>query len=89
MNTNEKPNSTKLTDRERELVRGLINRRERVFEKFPLLFTLLGAFGLVATFYGFERVIDKIDIFANNPFILLAAGIGILVFTGTLYSKLK
>ena len=79
----------KLTDRERELVRGLIYRRERVFEKFPLLFTLLGAFGLVATFYGFERVIDDIDILANNPFILLGVGIGILIFTGTLYSKLK
>lgn len=79
----------KLTEKERELVRGLIHGRERVFERFPLLFTLLGSFGLVATFYGFERVIDEIDFLSENPYILLASGIVTLVLTGTLYSKLK
>lgn len=85
-----KKHSTKsLTEKERQLVRGIIYRRQRAFDRFPLLFTLLGTFGLVATFYGFERVIDQIPIFADNPYILLSAGISILVVTGTLYSKLK
>jgi hypothetical protein len=62
-------------------------RKEAVFTRFPLLFTLLGAFGLVATFYGFEKVIDQTGL-SDNPWILLAIGLVVLVFTGTLYKKL-
>ena len=80
---------TKLTDSERRIAEKLRAERQRVFDRFPLLFTLLGSFGLVATFYGFERVIDRIEVFAENPYILLATGIVTLVLTGTLYSKLK
>jgi hypothetical protein len=65
-----------------------IARTRGVFQRFPLVFTLLGAFGLVATFYGFEHIIDQIDFLANNPFLLLVLGIGTLVFTGQLYKKL-
>jgi uncharacterized integral membrane protein len=50
---------------------------------------LLGAFGLVATFYGFEGLIDSVDILADNPWAILATGIGTLAFTGTLYKKLQ
>ncbi len=78
-----------LTDKERLLVRSLIYRRQRAFDRFPLVFTFLGSFGLVATFYGFERIIDQVDILSNNPAILLAVGITTLALTGTLYSKLK
>lgn len=66
----------------------LFEKKQSVFERFPLIFTLLGAFGLVATFYGFERLIDKVDLLANNPLILLGVGVSILVITGTLYKKL-
>lgn len=62
--------------------------RQSVFNRFPLLFTMLGTFGVVATFYGFEGIIDKIDPLKENPFILLAVGILTLVLTGTLYRKL-
>jgi uncharacterized membrane protein len=62
-------------------------RKEAVFTRFPLLFTLLGAFGLVATFYGFEKVIDQTGL-SENPWILLAIGLVVLIFTGTLYKKL-
>lgn len=62
--------------------------RDHVFKRFPLLFTLLGTFGLVATLYGFERLIDQVDLFAENPLILLTTGILLLIFTGTLYKKL-
>ena len=69
---------------ERELER----RRRAVFERFPLLFTLLGAFGLVATFYGFEGIIDRIPLFRENPVVLLLTGVVVLLFTGTLYQRL-
>ncbi len=65
-----------------------LNRTRSVFQRFPLVFTLLGAFGLVATFYGFEHIIDQIDFLASNPFLLLVLGIGTLIFTGQLYKKL-
>jgi len=53
-----------------------------------MFFTLLAGFGLVATFYGFERLIDKVDLLSRNPFILLTVGILTLILTGTLYKKL-
>ena len=79
----------KLTEKERRIVRRIIEERQKATDKHPLPFTLLASFGLVATFYGFERVIDKINFLANNPYVLLLVGIGLLTITGTLYSKLK
>lgn len=70
------------------VITKLVETREGVFMRFPLLFTLLGAFGLVATFYGFEGIIDRIDALANHPVILLVVGISTLIVTGTLYKKL-
>ncbi len=70
------------------VVSKLASGHNSAFTRFPLLFTLLGALGVVATFYGFERLIDKIDLLADNPFILLASGVLILIFTGSLYKKL-
>lgn len=78
----------KIKDAPAPVINKLAQKRESVFSRFPLLFTLLGAFGVVATFYGFERIIDKIDFFADNPFILLATGIITLILTGTLYKRL-
>lgn len=66
----------------------LAEKRQSVFERFPLLFTMLATFGVVATFYGFEGLINKVDVLADNPFILLGAGVSTLVITGTLYKKL-
>lgn len=66
----------------------LEQKRQGVFDRFPLLFTMMASFGLVATFYGFERLIDKVDLLADNPFILLATGVLTLIVTGTLYKKL-
>jgi len=63
--------------------------RQAAFARFPLLFTLLTAFGLVATFYGFENIIDRIPFLKENPIILLSTGVAILIGTGTLYKKLQ
>ena len=67
---------------------GSIQHTRSVFARFPLVFTLLGSFGLVATLYGFEGIIDRIDLFKENPFILLVTGVAILMFTGRLYKAL-
>ena len=77
-----------IKEKEQAVVQNLSQKKEHVLERFPLLFTILGSFGLVSVFYGFEGIIDKIDIFANNPVILLIFGLSLLIFTGTLYKKL-
>lgn len=78
----------KVKKAEEKVVGGLLRRRQSAFHRFPLLFTLLTTFGLVATLYGFERLIDQIDFLSRNPFILLGVGLLTLIVTGTLYKKL-
>ncbi|USN88555.1 MAG: hypothetical protein H6780_03655 [Candidatus Nomurabacteria bacterium] len=63
--------------------------RDSVFARFPVVFVLLSTFGLVATLYGFEKVIDEVDFFAEHPFMILLAGLISLALTGTLYKKLN
>lgn len=75
-------------DVEKRVANRLASGRNNAFSRFPLLFTLLGAFGVVATFYGFERLIDKSEILSENPFILLGTGVLTLILTGSLYKKL-
>lgn len=72
--------------REEENVRKL---RDTYANKYPWLFAIAGAFGLVSLFYGFEKIIDQIAIFADNPWILLATGLIILLITGSFYNKLR
>lgn len=86
---NFKEREQQLLAKEKQLAQKIGQGRRAVFERFPLVFTLLGAFGLVATFYGFERLIDQIDLLSNNPYILLGTGLLTLIFTGTLYKKLQ
>lgn len=80
--------TSKFRGEEKRILQALGQRRKSTFERFPLLFTMLGTFGLVATLYGFEHLIDKIDFLSENPLILLATGIAILIGTGKLYEKL-
>jgi hypothetical protein len=63
--------------------------RDSAFTKFPLVFVLLSSFGLVATFYGFEKVIDEIPLFTESPYLILITGIITLLMTGALYKKLS
>lgn len=87
MNNSETP-VKKAIELEEHVVRKLTEERNTAVAKFPLLFTLLTAFGIVATFYGFEHLIDQSTLLSENPLILLAVGIGTLVLTGALYKKL-
>jgi hypothetical protein len=70
------------------IVNKFAEKRESVLHRFPLLFTMLATFGLVSTFYGFERIIDRVDFFSDYPISLLITGLLTLIFTGTLYKKL-
>lgn len=79
---------TPIIAKEKAVVSKLAQKKENVIHRFPLLFTLLGTFGLVAVLYGFEGIIDRISILSRNPVILLILGVLILVFTGRLYKKL-
>lgn len=81
-------NHNKNDEPQSETLREFIKQRDGVFARFPLVFTLLGTFGLVATFYGFNHLIDRVPLLANNPFITLAVGLSVLILTGTLYRKL-
>lgn len=63
--------------------------RDSTFSRFPILFILASTFGLVATLYGFEKVIDAIPVFADNPWVILLTGLGTLLVTGALYKKLS
>jgi len=63
--------------------------RDSTFTRFPIIFSLLTTFGLVATLYGFEKVIDKIGFLSDRPEILLIVGLLTLAGTGSLYKKLS
>ncbi len=78
----------KVVDLPKPVVNRLAHGRDNAFSRFPLLFTLLAAFGLAATTDGFQRLMTRIPFFANNPYVTLVVGLLILLVTGTLYKKL-
>lgn len=87
MNTPETP-VKRVIELEEHVVKRLAEGRNNAVARFPLLFTLLTAFGVVATFYGFEHLIDQSTWLSENPLILLSVGVGSLILTGALYKKL-
>ena len=66
----------------------LTRKRDSAFKRYPLVFTLLGTFGLVSTLYGVQHLFDKVPLLANNPILAFLVGLAILFLTGTLYKKL-
>ena len=72
-----------------EAVHEVFKRHRRTaFERHPFLFSTLGLFGLVATWQGFDDIIERIAFLDKHPSILLGAGLIILLFTGRLYRHL-
>ncbi len=70
------------------VVDRLTKSKETAFNRYPLMFALLAAFGLVITNNGIQGVIAKVVWLHDNPYATLITGILILLFTGTLYKKL-
>lgn len=83
-----KKNFVPFTDAEERIVQRLASERDLAATRFPLVFGLLITFGFVATLYGFEKMIDRVDLFVNHPWLLLGIGVTTLVATGAAYTKL-
>jgi fumarate reductase subunit C len=63
-------------------------RTRGVLRRYPLLFTFLVVFGVVAVVHGFEAVIAYIPFFNEHPAVVFAIGVVVLTFTGSLYKRL-
>lgn len=86
------PDINKMTKRVEDAVVStehiLVPVRQSLFKRFPILLTCLVTFGIVATFYGMERIIIGIPWLNERPILILMAGLATLIFTGKLYQKL-
>lgn len=76
---------TEVDDR---IIEKATRRRESIAEHYPLTFGMIGTFGVVSILYSFEKLIDKIPLLANNPWILLTVGMSTLLVTGLALRKL-
>jgi protein-S-isoprenylcysteine O-methyltransferase Ste14 len=74
---------------ERQIDKSAQPIRQSVFSRFPILFTLATTFGVAATFFGFERMLQEISFLNNRPWLILLLGILVLSVTGTLYKVLS
>lgn len=59
-----------------------------VLERYPLLFSFLVVFGVVALMHGFDAIIEYIPYLNDHPAIVFLIGLVILVATGSLYKRL-
>lgn len=84
-----KKNLIPFTHAEEKLIEKVVQKRIQAEAKFPLLIAMAVTFGFVSTLYGFEKMIDRVDLFVNHPWILLIIGVTILGVTGTVYKKLN
>ena len=78
-----------IADTGKQVTQQLKQTRRSAFQRFPLLFTLLGAFGFVATLEGMRGILKQIPLIAQNPYIVLVIGLAILIGTGQLYKHLS
>lgn len=63
-------------------------RSQSVLSRYPLMFSLLAAFGVAMVLYGFEHVLDG-TVLQEHPLLALLIGLAILIFTGSLYKRLE
>lgn len=75
----------KLTE---ELNRRMNSRSQAVLRRYPLTFTLVALFGIVAVSEGVKGILEKINFFQNNPSYLFIAGLLTLIILGSVYKKL-
>ncbi len=67
--------------------RSLLEQPRHHLSRIPLVLPLLGAFGLVSTFYGFEKLLDQ-TVLINRPVELVIVGVILLLVTGAASKKL-
>ncbi len=73
--------------KEIEAMKKKQNIIQQDIKKVPLLAPLLAAFGLVATLYGFEKILDS-TFLVDQPWLLLGTGVVVLLLTGAFYDHL-
>lgn len=88
MKVKDKKNFIPFVKAEEKLIEKVVEKRTLAETKFPLIITMAATFGFVSVLYGFEKMIDRVDLFVNHPWILLILGVAILGVTGSLYKKL-
>lgn len=77
------------TKAEERLIERVVQKRMQAENRFPVIMTITATFGFVSVLYGFEKMIDNVQLFVDNPSILFITGIIILAVTGSLYKKLN
>jgi hypothetical protein len=77
------------TEAELQFLKKFDESRLRAQARFPLITALTATFGFVLLLDGFQKIIDKIPLLANNPIVLVFCGLAILAVTGTVYKKLN
>ena len=88
-NTSKNPDALEEFEREVRAIHSQIEKEnEKVFAKYPLLFSLLVTFGAVAVIHGFEGIVDSMPFIGEHPIVLFIAGLILLLFTGRLYKSL-
>ena len=65
------------------------SKTKGVFERYPILFSSLIIFGVVAVMHGFESIIEYVPFFHEHPGRVFIIGLTVLIFTGSLYKKLN
>ncbi len=64
-------------------------RGQSVFSRYPLTFALLVVFGVTMVSQGVKDLLVSVSFLKNQPWVMLFAGILILLITGTLYKRLN
>ena len=82
-------NKNGIDDRIEKTLHAIQHGRDGVLERHPIVFGFLATFGLVATYYGIEKMIDQVPYLADRPWLIFTVGVAVLVFTGALYKKLN
>jgi uncharacterized membrane protein (DUF485 family) len=73
----------------KETNRYMAVRAKNAFAKYPITFSLLVLFGVMAVMHGFEGLVIQVPFFVNHPGVLFLIGLIILILTGTLYKRLN
>ncbi len=63
--------------------------RHSFVRRYPVLFSILGIFGVATTYYGFEKILSQYEMLQSHPWLILVVGLAVLTFTGHLYKKLN
>lgn len=78
-----------VSNTERRIEEHVVPFRENILKRYPVVFLLTVTFGVTATSYGIERIIEKSSFVSSNPWLIFMLGIATLMVTGTVYKKLS